>query len=150
MVYESLLKLNIFFCFFSGLDVPTGSASGPTPPPGASPPSPKVKSPSPTKSALNQSPIKPTPTVAPRMKSPESAPRKSVTSLGSTGSIGEPSAVVRSPSPPVKPLPEIQITRTESNRSTINEKWVKPEKMEEEKGNTYKKLIYNYYRSPLE
>lgn len=78
------------------------------------------------------------PAAAPRQKSPETNGRKSVTSLGSMGSMGEPSVVVRSPSPPAKPivqpLPEIQITRTESNRSNINEKWVKPEKIEEEKG----------------
>lgn len=120
---------------FSGLDIPAGVGRGPTPPPGVSQPTPTVKSPSPTKSALNQSPMKPTPAAAPRVKSPESAPRKSVTSLGS---FGEPSAAVRSPSPPAKPLPEIQITRTESNRSNINEKWVKPEKMEEDKGESLK------------
>lgn len=85
-----------------------------------------------------QSPTKPQ--AATRVKSPEtSTARKSITSLSSTRSIGaEPTSTVRrSPSPTSKtaPLPEIQITRTESNRSTVNEKWVKPEKMNAENGN---------------
>lgn len=83
-----------------------------------------------------QSPTKPQ--AAARAKSTETG-RKSITSLGSIGSVGpeQPNIVLRSPSPTSKstagqaPLPEIQITRTESNRSTVDEKWVKPEKMDE-------------------
>lgn len=93
------------------------------------------------KADRNQSPK---PHAATRVKSPEAAARKSITSLGSAGSVGAEAirAVSRSPSPTSKsptravqaPLPEIQITRTESNRSTVDEKWVKPEKMDDEKG----------------
>lgn len=87
------------------------------------------------------SPTKPQP--AARAKSAEAIKRKSITSSGSVGSIGAEHSNIklRSPSPTSKstadqaPLPEIQITRTESNRSTVDEKWVKPEKMDEDKGN---------------
>lgn len=73
---------------------------------------------------------------SPKSKSPEPRGRKSITSINSNGSIGEPSGRIRSPSPtskPMVPLPEIQITRTESNRSTVDEKWVKPKELEEDK-----------------
>lgn len=59
---------------------------------------------------------------SPKSKSPEVKERKSIISMSSSGSGGEPTARPRSPSPtsrPVVPLPEIQITRTESYRSTI-------------------------------
>lgn len=108
-----------------------------------------------------QSPAKPQ--AAARSKSAEATGRKSVTSLGSVGSIGaeQPRVVCRSPSPTSKsmasqaPLPEIQITRTESNRSTVDEKWVKPEKMEEDKGklsaliicfNQIEQVMFEYFR----
>lgn len=103
------------------------------------PPPPPVTQTIATKVDIIQSPTKPQ--AAARVKSPDATGRKSITSLGSSGSVGAepPSTVLRSPSPTSKsaaaPLPEIQITRTESNRSTVDEKWVKPEKMEEEKGN---------------
>lgn len=143
-----LIKI-IFICFgclYSGLDIPAAVVRGQTPPPTkVSPPTQRVKTPSPIKTPLSQSPNKATPTVAPRMKSPVTGPRKSVISLGSMGSIGESTNLVRSPSPPVKaivqPLPEIQITRTESNRSTVNEKLVKPEKIEEGRSNQIKCCI---------
>lgn len=83
-----------------------------------------------------------TPAAAPRAKSPDTKERKSITSLCSNGSIGEGNtSAVRSPSPSPTPksigqaLPEIQITRTESNRSTQNEKWVKPKELDEDRGN---------------
>lgn len=72
---------------------------------------------------------------SPKSKSPEVKQRKSITSIGSGGAVSEPR--IRSPSPttskPLVPLPEIQITRTESNRSTVDEKWVKPKELEEDK-----------------
>lgn len=136
--------LNILCFFFSnrGMDIPTAASSASSPPPlpqspppiGQATPTPKVN--------IIQSPTKPQ--AAARSKPAEATGRKSVTSLGSVGSIGaeHPSVVCRSPSPTSKskstagqaPLPEIQITRTESNRSTVDEKWVKPEKLEEDKG----------------
>lgn len=115
------------------MDLPTISSPPPLPqsPPPVSTTTPKM--------GIIQSPTKPQAVV--RTKSPAATERKSITSLGSVGSIGaeHPSVVCRSPSPISKsaaaqaPLPEIQITRTESNRSTVDEKWVKPEKMDEGK-----------------
>lgn len=75
------------------------------------------------------------PPVAPRTKSPEARERQSMSSVGSVESY---SAKPRSPSPtskPVAPLPEIQITRTESNRSTVDEKWIKPRELDDDNGN---------------
>lgn len=120
------------------MDIPAGITSSPPPLPQSPPPSVSQTTAAP-KTEMIQSPTKPQ--AAARAKPAEASGRKSITSLGSVGSVGaEPSiAMRRSPSPTSKstagpaPLPEIQITRTESNRSTVDEKWVKPEKMDEGK-----------------
>lgn len=133
----------IFFPFqYRDFDLPAGILGASSAPllPKSQPP--VVAQSTSAKVEIVQSATKPLATA--RAKTPEATGRKSITSLGSIGSnSAELSiAVPRSPSPTspksaaVKtPLPEIQITRTESNRSTVDEKWVKPEKMEDEKGN---------------
>lgn len=111
-----------FRCTCRGLDVLAGGCAQSSPP---------VTSP-------QSPPLPKSPAAAPRVKSPDTKGRKSVTSLCSNGSNGVANASqVRSPSPKssAQALPEIQITRTESNRSTANEKWVKPKELDEDKGN---------------
>lgn len=133
------------------MDLPTLAASPPPPLPQSPPPQTTTIT---SRTGIIQSPTKPQ--AAARGKSAETTERKSITSLGSVGSLGaEQSSTVnnrRSPSPTSKsttgqaPLPEIQITRTESNRSTVDEKWVKPEKMEEDKGkwNFYSNFFWTF------
>lgn len=119
------------------MDIPAGISAASPPPPLPQSAPPVTQTTAATKIDIIQSPTKPQ--AAARSKSAEAIARKSITSLGSVGSIGveQSSTVLRSPSSTSKssagqaPLPEIQITRTESNRSTIDEKWVKPEKMDE-------------------
>lgn len=85
--------------------------------------------------AQSSAPAPVLPPVAPRTKSPEARERQSISSVGSAESF---SAKPRSPSPkskPIAPLPEIQITRTESNRSTVDEKWIKPRDLDDDNGN---------------
>lgn len=89
--------------------------------------------------AMSSSPIMSPRIKSPEMKSPSKSPepkgRKSITSIGSNGeSSGEARARTPSPTRGMAPLPEIQITRTESNRSTVNEKWVRPPELDVDKG----------------
>lgn len=75
---------------------------------------------------------------------PVAKQRNSVSSVASAESFG---AKPRTPSPtkPIAPLPEIQITRTESNRSTVDEKWIKPRELEEDDGN--KSSNFSFFNS---
>lgn len=95
------------------------SAQSPPPLPRSPPP----VSTSPVSARMKSPELKSPESRSPKSYSPEPRQRKSITSINSNGSSGE----------RMVPLPEIQITRTESNRSTVDEKWVKPKELEEDK-----------------